>query len=262
MSLRFVAAAAILAAGAPAFAQANLSMSLSQPSGVYVYETGTWTATVYNSGPKTASNLNIVIDLPITNTSPTYGVMGVLGAASLPGGTCSPVGTTLVCTLPSLKRNKSAVVSFDLMLPHAAEPLDVTATVSATTSDPNLANNSATVTASLAHYDVPIAGPQDVLNQHCTGTGLTSFFECTCFPGSISSHEITLEADGTVTIAAEPDYTGYWWQIDDQHLSVVYTYFGTVVAEFNGEGTSPTCFEGLTTFPGSAYVSPYEVCFN
>ena len=262
MSLRFVAAAAILAAGAPAFAQANLSVTVNQPAGVHVYETGTWTATVYNAGPKTATNYSIVIDLPITNTSPTYGVMGVLGAASVPGGTCSPVGTTLVCTVPSLKRSKSAVVSFDLMLPQASEPLEVSATVSSTTSDPNLANNTATVAASLAHYDVPITGPQDVLNQHCTGTGLTSFFECTCFPGSISSHEITLEADGTVTIAAEPDYTGIWWQTDDQHLSVVYTYFGDVVAEFDGASTSPTCFEGLTTFPDSAYVSPYEVCFN
>ena len=45
--------------------------------------------------------------------------------------------------------------------------------------------------------------------------------------------------------------------------SLVFTYVEQgvgVVAEFEGWGTSDNCFEGITTFPDSSYIAPYEVC--
>jgi hypothetical protein len=101
----------------------------------------------------------------------------------------------------------------------------------------------------------------DLHNEHCTGTSLASFYECTLYPSSISSHDITLESDGTISFDGDPpDYTGAWSSSPDDQLSFTYSYDGTVVAEFEGYGVSSSCFEGLTTFPGSSYVAPYEVC--
>ena len=35
-----------------------------------------------------------------------------------------------------------------------------------------------------------------------------------------------------------------------------------LVAEFDGYGVDGNCFEGKTTFPGSTYMSMYEVCLQ
>ena len=102
-------------------------------------------------------------------------------------------------------------------------------------------------------------------NQHCTGTGLVAFYTCTLFPSSLSGHAATLEADGTISFPAYPSgYSGSWGQDSDDHLWMEYTYNGGVVASFEGNGVDAAaeCFEGLTTFPGSSYVSPYEVCLD
>lgn len=46
-------------------------------------------------------------------------------------------------------------------------------------------------------------------------------------------------------------------------LVFIYEELGVgVVAQLEGFGTSPGCFEGITTFPGSSYLSPYEVCLR
>lgn len=95
-----------------------------------------------------------------------------------------------------------------------------------------------------------------------TGTGLTSFFECTLFPSSISSHDTVFNADQTISFpGAAANYTGTWSQPSADRL--VFSYFedGLLVASFDGRGVNSNCFEGKTIFPGSAYVSMYEVCF-
>ena len=100
-------------------------------------------------------------------------------------------------------------------------------------------------------------------NRHCTGTGLTAWYECTLFPSSISSHQAEFHDDGTITIPGEPDYSGQWTvttTVDGNFLEFYYEDPSGVVAEFEGWGADAACFEGLTTFPGSSYVAPYEVC--
>jgi hypothetical protein len=98
------------------------------------------------------------------------------------------------------------------------------------------------------------------VNRHCTGTGLTAWYECTLFPSSISQHTAEFHADGTITFPGEPDFTGGWSQNGDDHLAFTYYELGTPVASFEGRGASASCFEGLTAFD-PPWVAPYEVCF-
>ena len=93
-------------------------------------------------------------------------------------------------------------------------------------------------------------------------SSLLAFFVSTpaLYPGSISTHDIEFLAGGVLAIVDQPAYTGTWSQPTPQTLVFSYETGGNVVAQFEGRGSSPGCFEGITTFPGSAYMAPYEVC--
>lgn len=259
MLLRSISAFALLGVATPAFAASDLVTSITAPSGVHVYETGRYTVRVSNNGNQTANSASVVIQLPETHTSPQVYVMGVVGAKS---SNCTQSGTHLTCTLGTIKRNNSSSVYFDIAIPESVDALVVSATASTTSSENSTSNNSASSTAALINYDVNFSGSGDVINNHCTGTGLTSYYECELFPSSISSHDATLNSDGSVSFPAEygPDYGGSWTSDGPDHLAFTYTYAGEVVAEFEGYGVSADCWEGLTTFPGSSYISMYEVC--
>ena len=241
-----------------AHADADLSVSLTMPTGTAVYDEDTVWVDVSNVGNKNAQSVSLTIQLPQTNTSPTVSVMGDLGAYD---GDCTQSGTTLDCSLGRLKRGESVSVYLDIALPQSAAALTFEAEATTTSAESNTANNIDDADAVLTYYDVPISGPAAVTNQHCTGVGLTAFYECTLSPSSISSHAAILESDGSITLGY-PGYTGSWSQSSADTLWFAYTYYGTVVATFSGEGVDGSCFEGLTTFPGSAYVSPYQVCLD
>ena len=250
---------ALLAATNTASAAADVQTSLSVPASSVVYEDGTYSVTVTNVGNKTANNVEIRVQLPETHTSPQVYSMGEV--TSLDSG-CIETGTEVVCTVGSLRRNKSATVSFDMYLPWSANSLDFVATASTSSSENSTANNSDSDSATVTYEDIVVSGPVTMNNSHCTGTDLQGYYECTLFPSSISGHTATLESDGTISFAF-PGYEGTWGQDSDDQLWFVYEETGGgVVAEFEGNGVdaSARCFEGITTFPGSAYNSAYEVC--
>ena len=242
---------------ASAASQADLSVSISAPSPEVEAE-ATYSVTVANVGNRSASDVVLTIQLPETNTSPTVYLMGVLGAYD---GSCARSGTALVCNLGRIRNGRSSTVSFDLALPWSNDPLVIDASATTSSTESSTANNDDSAVVSLSYVDVVIVGPQDVTNRHCTGTGLAAFYECTLFPSSISTHDATLNADGSISFIY-PGYGGSWYQSSDDHLHMTYTYGTDIVAEFEGNGVDSSCFEGLTTFPGSTYVSPYEVCLN
>lgn len=259
MTRRLLWAAATFLVSTPAFAaSADLSVSIPATAATPVYEAATYTVNVDNVGNRNANAVSLTVDLPTTNTSPTIHVMGEVDGID---SACNLVGTQLQCSLGRIRKNQSASITFDLELPEAAAPLSFTATAS-TAGDSNTSNDSATYTPTLLHASTTIQNGDASLVNHCTGTGLTSFFECTLYPSSINSHPIEFHGNGTLSFPnASPDYTGAWEQLASDHLSMTYSFQGTPVAEFEGYGTSPGCFEGLTTFPQSpGYVSPYEVC--
>ncbi len=242
-----------------AFAKSDITPTFIMPSSEVVGTASTYTVRVSNIGNMSASNVSVSIQLPVTHTSPQVYVMGTLGAYS---STCTKVGTKLNCSLGTIAKNTNKTVTFSLALPQNSVALGFSASATTTSSENSVTNNSASATANVSYYSYALSGTQTAVNNdHCTGTNLTSYYECTLFPSSISSHSAVLEADGTVTIPGYPDYYGWWGQDSNDHLWFEYWAFGAQEAAFEGNGIAGNCFNGLTTFPGSSYVSPYEVCF-
>lgn len=265
MNVRTLVIGALLSASAllpssRAYGAADLSVSLSTPSTPYVYQQARYTASVYNAGNTTASGTRVVFQLPLTHTTPTA-VMATVGGKS---SSCTQSGATITCTLGDLGKKKSASAFIDVAFPENVTPLTLSLSASTTSSESNLSNNALTRTLSLNNYAVSWTAPRAVLNSHCTGTGLTSYYECTLFPSSISSHATTLNANHTISFPPEvgSDYTGQWWQDSSDHLGFTYSELGVVIAEFEGYGVSAGCWEGMTTFTGSTYMSMYRVCLQ
>lgn len=262
MKLLLAALVPLLWAGVAAAAPGpNLGVTITPPAPTYVYAVGRYTVTVANTGTQHAPGSSVAIALPRTSTSPQVYVMGTVTGYS-PG--CTLAGTTLTCNFGQINKNTSRTVWVDIKLPYSAAPIVFTATASTTGNDSNPANNVANHTASLLYHAVTAGPAGTAVNWHCTGTTITSFFECTLFPSSLSSHDAIFHPDHTISFPLEPDYAGTWSQTGATDLSFTYTYLGDVVATFTGRGVDSNCFEGMTTFPppsGPTYVSAYEVCF-
>lgn len=243
-----------------AFAAADLTVAISPtPSGTYVNQTARYTVTVANTGNRDASNASVVIQLPATHTSPQVYVMGTIGSMST---RCTQSGTALTCALGTVRKARSTSVFVDIALPQSSAALTFGATVSTTSAENSTANNTASRSASLLNYAQTIAIGDTATNAHCTGTLLTSFFECALFPSSITAYAFGFD-DGTLSFPTAPaTVTAEWYQPSATELVIDYADDGQPAASFHGWGTSPSCFEGITTFPGSTYVSPYRVCID
>ena len=268
-----LAGSAAVAAPAP-----NLSVSYAPPALTSVYSPGTYGVTVANIGSRDAAGVELSIQLPATKTSPQVFVTGNLlpgytPTCALGGASGTAGGTKLICNLGIVKKYKSKTVMFTIELPEKTGALTFTSSATTTTSpETDPANNINIVRiATLDYYENSFSfdgnGEAAYVNRHCTGTGLTAYFECAKFPSSISSHPAVFHDDGTISIPSYPDYTGSW-SIHGDTLAFDYVYIptGQVEVLFTGRGVPGAgCWEGLTRFPDGAggyspYVSPYRVC--
>lgn len=258
-------AALVLSQTAPALAappRADLQVQMSAPATSPISTAATYTVTVKNNGPQTATNTRVTVSLPLTNTSPTVHILGTVSAID---SRCSIVANTLSCAFGDLRKGKTATFTYGYAAPVSTKTLQMTAVGVSNVTDPVSSNNTASVVPNLT-YPARDAADANVENSHCTGTNLTSYFECALFPSSISSHNTTLNAGGTITFT-EPGYTGTWSQ-NAAKTTLSFEYFeatgsgSTKVAEFNGYAINGSdCFDGMTTFfPATTYVSPYHVC--
>lgn len=250
---------AIIASAAP---QPNLSVQpWVAPATVTVNSTYQYTASVRNIGTQTAQNVSLTIEFPLTNTSPNRHILGkVTGYPS----NCSIVSNKLVCNFGNVKHNlnPTRTVSFNFEYPVSTKPLELIARAATTsTNEMNPANNVLGYAPTVTHPDLPVTSANVVVS-HCTGTNLTSFFECEKYPSSIASFTMTLDQGGSITLPY-PGYFGNW----NQNISPKQLYFnvtdGSDGVTFNGFASNSTCFEGVATFtPASNYVSPYKVCIQ
>lgn len=114
---------------------ANLSLTkTASPNPAIVATNLTYRIVVTNDGPSPATNAVVTDTLPAGVT---------FGSASATQGTCSGT-TTVTCNLGALATGASAVVSI-IVTPQAIGSLSNTASVTATESDPDINNNSATI---------------------------------------------------------------------------------------------------------------------
>lgn len=258
MTLSLLLGTALTLPSAQAATGPDLVTTLTPPSPVEVDQAGVWTVQVANVGNRDAANVNLTVQLPRTATSPTVHIMGT--SSALASG-CSQVGTTVSCTLGTVRKARSTSKSFSLALPWSADAIELSAAVTTTTSEPVTSNNSDSETAIVLYEEVEILAPATATANHCTGTGLSAYYECRLYPSSISSHSQVFEVDGSLSFPLYGADYGGEWEVAGTELYFSITEYGVVIAEFLGDGVGGGCYEGLTTFPGSSYVSPYEVCF-
>ncbi len=246
---------------APAMAASNpnLNVTMATPS-VQVDHVGHYTVRVANIGTANAASVRLTIALPRTHTSPQVYILGTLGARD---GRCTLAGTSLTCNLATVGRNGGFTdVAFDLSLPYSTAPLAITASATTTTQiEQNPNNNQITITPTPTPIATQLAGAYSAINRHCTGTALTSFFECELFPSSISGFATTLAANGNVAITDEPTMDGSWYFAAPDVLHVDFAESGNPIGEINARSVGNGCFEGPMTFanPGTWTVI-YEIC--
>jgi uncharacterized repeat protein (TIGR01451 family) len=99
---------------------------------------------VTNAGPNTATGVKVTDHLPAGLT--------FRWVFATNHGTCSQVAGTVTCGLGTLKKGSSAWVAI-AVTPTAAGSITNTATVSGNQSDPNMKNNSSSVTITVAKAD-------------------------------------------------------------------------------------------------------------
>jgi uncharacterized repeat protein (TIGR01451 family) len=99
----------------------------------------TYTLTVTNNGPASATNVTVTDTLPSVVT---------YLSTNTTQGSCSEAGGTVTCLLGTMPNAGTATISI-LTLPNTPGVVSNTATVSADQTDPNLANNSSTQTETI-----------------------------------------------------------------------------------------------------------------
>jgi uncharacterized repeat protein (TIGR01451 family) len=121
--------------------QADLQVTLSDsPDPVKVKSTLTYSATVRNNGPASASGVTLRLPIP-GGTAFT--------SASASQGSCSNSNGTVTCNLGSLGANSSATVTVRVRTSNRPSTLTATATVSGSVQDPTSSNNSASATTTV-----------------------------------------------------------------------------------------------------------------
>jgi hypothetical protein len=247
----------LLFASSTAFAATDLAVRVDMPTGHDAYDFQTVQVTVHNVGSRSARDVMVTVLLPETSTSPTVHVLGDLDDID---PDCQLVGTALECDVGRVRRGRSTTLEFDIALPWSQAPINVGVIVSTSTTDSNPSNDLDQSTAEVNYPDLQLVGQQFITHHHCTGQGLNAFYDCVVSPSSITSHDVIFEANGSMTFApGYSAYTGQWSQPTPDALVFEYRYNGTLVLEFSGDAVSAGSFEGMTTFPGRSWVSPYEV---
>lgn len=223
-----------------------------------------YTTRVKNVGNQTAQGVIMTVEFPLTNTSPTRHILGKLTGIQASGGTCSVVSNKIVCNFGTLGHNQIKYVRFNFEFQVATTAPTMKSSVTTTSgNEANAANNTRSFTPAVRYPDNVISSGNYVVTS-CTGTNLTSFYECELYPSSQQSFDMDLNLGGTISIQQAPGYTGLWDQNSlPLNKTLHFTIDGGTGTEviFNGFATSGACFEGIATFPQSSnYNAAYRVC--
>lgn len=246
--------------------KADVNVQILPPATQVVDVASQYSIQVANSGNADANSVVLRVELPVTATSPTQHVMGVLTGVDT---RCTRQINVLTCNLGQIRRNRNTTVTFSLATPYMWVEQDIYASATTSTSETNTTNNSDSHVQVLDYVSTDLAGIFDVLITSCYGQNLSSFYECELYPSSYSELDATFEettpGNGVITFPAlPPEYagliTGDWNQATDEDLS--FTIYESNVAEvlFAGKAIGNDCFEGSATFPSSGDMIPYQVC--
>ncbi|MFM9903907.1 MAG: hypothetical protein ACKVQJ_04965 [Pyrinomonadaceae bacterium] len=255
------------AGAATALAQApDLAVSAWQGSATPLVETtNQYTTTVQNIGSGTANGVKIVIDFPVTNTSPNTYILGKLIGTLQSGCTLAlpPNRTKVTCNLGTLLPNETRSVTFGFQFQVATTTPTLTSTASTTTvGEINPLNNVQSFTPTITYPD-NIITQGNYLVSSCSGRALASFYDCEVSPGSIQSRLVLrFFLGGSLFVSGSNVYTGFWDQSALPNKSLHFTLVGgTTNLVFDGFASDGTCYKGITTFLNNpTYNAAYRIC--
>jgi Domain of unknown function DUF11 len=243
----------------PALAAVDLAVSIVTLDPVYVYDYATYDVEVSNLSNEKASDVDVIIELPATNT-PQVEVFGFVMDID---HRCTLVGTEIHCNLGILPQG-TMHLTFLLGVPWSNQPLDVTATVTSSSPEVTLANNTDAVAGPLWYYTVDVQ-PGQYPVEGCMSAwpfGYSSFFECTIDPASPMNGLLEFDSGGHVWVPGVSGIIGTWWQPTSERLVYTYDRGGIMgVEQFEGWGVSPSCFEGFSSYAFSGVAHPRRICF-
>lgn len=177
---------------------ADLAVTISAPSVVPANTNITYSLTVSNNGPLNATGVTLITTIP--NALPV----------GLSPANCSSVSngssTTITCPIGNLAANAPPVAATFTMSPLSPGTITATATVSGGQSDPNLANNTASVTTSTG----PVCTLNVVPNSGMALLKVTATASCSDAAATITSTTLTF-GDGSGAVngtTAQHTYVG------------------------------------------------------
>jgi len=166
---------------------ADLGVTMTAPSAVQVGANVTYSLNVSNSGPLNATGVTLTASIPNSTV------------VSLSPNTCKSTSagstTNISCPIGNLAANSPAVAATFTMLPSSPGTITATANVAGNESDPNLANNTATVTTSTGPACTLSVTPNPVV----AGFPTTAKATCSDAAGTIATTTLSF-GDGTPVV--------------------------------------------------------------
>lgn len=205
-----------------------------------------------NQGNRSARNVTATIELPPSATFVQA------------DNACSLSGTTLDCNLGRIRRNNSHTLSVELIAPPTAGTISLDATVSTSSRDSNNANDSTSFDTVIeepvvVQPVVDIDPPERFVMRQCVGSNSLTWADCT--PGSLLTHEVTLDVNNVVQ-TNDPGATGTWNEPDAFHIELDFFDLNNVpMSTFTGKAQTQYCFSGTTVFhQNTAYSGAWYGC--
>ena len=237
--------------GQPASGGADLSIAMTAPATATTGANLTYTITVTNNGPLAATGVTMTDPLP-----------GGLSATATTGTGCSGT-TTITCAIGALASGASSTITITVK-PSAAGTLTNTASVGGAQADPNLGNNSATVSTNVssgATFTLTVATQGTGNGTVTSQAGLAPAINCTT--GSASGCSATYNSGQVVVLTAAPSaanastFAGWSGACTNATgtCSVTMNQAQNVTATFNLPGATPSFTS--TTLPAGAVGIPY-----
>jgi uncharacterized repeat protein (TIGR01451 family) len=198
---------------------ADLSVTKADsPDPVTVGDNLTYTVTVTNNGPDTATSVTVADDLPAETT--------FVSCSSTGGGVCGGSGNNRTVTFATLASGQSETITFVANVNCSVADgtvINNTATVSSFTPDPDLSNNSATATTTASNPPPTItdaaADPSVLWPPNHRMVNVTVSYDvtdnCPLPPGSCT---LSVTSNEPVNGKGDGDTSPDWIVLDDHHV--------------------------------------------
>jgi len=170
-----------------------LTIAVTGPNTAHAGSNATFTLTVQNGGPDTATNVVVIDTLPGDLTL----VPGSIVTSGVSGVSCHVSGSTIQCTLPSFAFGATFKITFTAQIADGVAAVVDAATVAAATADPIMSNNASSASVSVTPAQ-PATGQATTLSVKNIAK-LKPAYKGKVRPGQSYQYRVTVKNTGQFT---------------------------------------------------------------